>query len=699
MTTGFAAFWMASAQVVIAQDNVPMPPLAEAPKPQSNTGTLQPRVEEGRQIYDVAQFARFSPQTAEDMIGRIPSFIITEASGDRGLGEATQNVLFNGQRISGKSNDARTVLGRTPAATVIRIEIADGVTLNIPGLSGQVANVVTKVAGITGNYSYRGQFRKNVPPQYFSFEFGIAGKLGKADFTLGLKNNDNSFRGGGQGREVTTDANGAVLFSNIRSNQFSGDRPTLTGSYSRKSEAGAIFNSNAEFYYNRFRRRQTFDRTTPGEPGLLDLSTGKDDAKGLEVSADYDFAVGGGRLKLIGFQSYSQTPTINIFRREFDSGANPTGSAFNQDFTEGESISRAEYKWKAGKVDWQISAEAAYNFLDVSSDLFTLNSAGVLVPGALENANSRVAEKRGQAIASYGRPLAKNITLQTQFGAEYSQIAQSGANGLTRQFVRPKGLVSLSWKASPRFDINARLERKVGQLDFGDFIASVDLRDDNNNAGNPELVPPQSWLAGLELNRNFGPMGSVKVKVQQEWFTDIIDQVRVGIDGEAPGNLPRAQGWSAEANATLLLDPIGLKGVKFELSGFLQRGRLRDQLTGLFRPINGERRYTYEINFRHDIPGSNWAYGAILENQRNAPFLRLNFISDQFNDGPNLRAYIENKNIFGLKARVAVVNITRNNEKYRQTFFTSLRTGTPDSIRTGQSGSGVFFRFAISGTF
>jgi outer membrane receptor for ferrienterochelin and colicins len=660
---------------------------------------FRPRQENGRLVYEASQFSVFKPQTAADMVERIPGFTITEASGDRGLGEATQNVLFNGQRISGKSNNARTVLSRTPAATVVQIEIADGASLNIPGLSGQVANIITKTTGISGTFAYRTQIRADAQPQYFSAEIGIAGKIGAGDFTLALKNNDNSYRGGGLSQEVARDANGTLLYTNDRKNLFAGDRPTLSGSYARTSGAGSVFNSNLSLFYNRERRRQTFDRETPNQPDLFDLATGKNNTYGLEVSADYEFDLAGGRLKLIGLQSNTKSFGTSTFRREFSDGQNPEASIFDQEGLDGESIARAEYRWKAGSADWQISAEGAYNFLDVQSDLFVLDDAGSFQVENLDNATSRVAEKRGALIISYGRPLAKNLTLQTQLGGEYSQIAQSGLNGLSRQFVRPKGLVSLTWKASPRFDASARFERKVGQLNFGDFIASVDLRDDNDNAGNPELVPPQSWLAGLELNRNFGPSGSLKVKLEREWFTDIIDQVPIGLSGEAPGNLPSAQRWSAEANATILLDPIGLRGMKFELSGYLQRGRLQDQLTGFFRPINGERRYTYEVNFRHDIPGSNWAYGVIIEDDRNAPFFRLNSISSERNNAPFVRVFVEHKNILGLKARAALVNLADTEEIYSNTFYDGRRTDAISEVRSGRADVVLFARFSISGTF
>ena len=106
------------------------PALAQADAAKANNivianTDLQPRVENGRQVYEASQFARFAAQTALEMVSEIPGFAITALSAERGLGEASQNVLINGQRITGKSNDAETALGRIPASSVVRLEIAD----------------------------------------------------------------------------------------------------------------------------------------------------------------------------------------------------------------------------------------------------------------------------------------------------------------------------------------------------------------------------------------------------------------------------------------------------------------------------------------------------------------------------------------------------------------------------------------------
>src|SRR3954452_15549000 len=90
--------------------------------------------------YTPADFAQFAPRTALDMLNRVPGFGTKEEDSERGFGEATGNVVINGQRLSGKSNDVVTELSRIPASSVERIEIVDGAKLNIHGLSVQVAN-------------------------------------------------------------------------------------------------------------------------------------------------------------------------------------------------------------------------------------------------------------------------------------------------------------------------------------------------------------------------------------------------------------------------------------------------------------------------------------------------------------------------------------------------------------------------------
>ncbi|HWH17723.1 MAG TPA: Plug domain-containing protein, partial [Allosphingosinicella sp.] len=128
-----ARFSASAASIILLSS----PALAQtAAEEQLPTPTL-PATVEGPKTYTPQDFARFAPKNALDMLRQVPGFIIQGASQERGLGQASGNVLINGQRISGKSNDAITELSRIPAGSVVRIEIVDGATLNIAGLSGQ----------------------------------------------------------------------------------------------------------------------------------------------------------------------------------------------------------------------------------------------------------------------------------------------------------------------------------------------------------------------------------------------------------------------------------------------------------------------------------------------------------------------------------------------------------------------------------
>lgn len=665
---------------------------------QDATATLAPRSENGRQIYDAAQFARFAPQNAGDMVRQIPGFTITDTSNDRGLGEASQNVLINGQRIAGKSNDARTAIDRIPADSVIRIEIADGATLNVTGLSGQVLNLVTRPDSFSGNWFVRPEIRTVGNHHWYAAEINASGKALGGDFTLGLSN-ANSGYGGGHGVELVRDAAGVLLYTRDARRRFKNDRPRLSASFSRTAKNGNILNLNGAAEIFRFVRNVHNRRFAPGTADILESDTGGEREWNFETSGDYEFKLGGGRLKLIGFHRFEHSPFRNTFRLDFTDGMPAQGTRFLRTIDEGETVARGEYRWKAGAADWQISGEGALNYLDAQSALFDLDAQGAFRPVPLPGSTARVEEKRAQAILSHGRPLSPSLTMQATLGGEFSQLSQTGPNGLTRRFWRPKGSVSLAWKAAPGTDVSARLQRKVGQLDFGDFIASVDVTNNTANGSNPDLVPPQSWLAELEVNRSLGKAGSVKLKLEAEKLTDIVDQIPLSPTSEAPGNLDSAVRYLAEINATFLLDAIGWAGAKLDARALYQKSRLRDPLTGLRRPFSEEQIALVSLDLRHDIPGTDLAWGSYIEMPDVSPNLRLDYRFHDAPDRPFMLVFAEHKDVLGMKLRVQVNNVLNQKARFYETFYAARRNGPVLRTERMHVAFGQEVRFQLSGTF
>lgn len=680
-------------------------------------GSLQPRSENGRQNYEAAQFARFNPRTALDMVRQVPGFTIDTGNDDeRGLGQADENVLINGARISGKNIDAFTFLGRISASNVVRIEIVDGATLSISGLSGQVLNLVTRAdeaGGLHGNFKWQPQWRR-AGSNWFAGEASVSGKLGKGDFTLSIDND--ARRNGVEGPERITDRFGNLLFERDEVARYREDQPKLSGSYSRASEAGSVFNANAAYQLYRKRESVATDRTQAGQPDIFEYYSSRENEWNAEFSADYQFSLGNGRLKLIGLQRFEHSPVSNFFGQTFFDGTTPpNGSRFDQVTDEGESILRAEYGWKTGGgTDWGVSAEGAYNFLDNEGSLAVLDAQGIFQPVPLTNADSKVTEYRGEVITSYGRPLTDNLALQATLGGEYSKISQSGARGESRSFLRPKGSVALAWQPQPDLDLSLKVERSVGQLNFFDFVESVDVSQNNGNAGNPGLVPPQSWRAELEATQKLGPWGSLTVNIYGEKFSDIVDSIPITATTEARGNLDSATSYGVGLVSSLLFDPIGWEGAKLDFEGELRKSSLRDPLTGVHRRISDDKIFTYEVTFRQDIPNTNWAWGAGAEDFRFSKFLRLDQTTKFRTGAPYTWAFVEHKNIFGLTVKAELGNLLGRSENFTRAAYGTI-LGQPGDLdppfirgrRNGPLGFvedrsrefGLIYRLTVSGSF
>src|SRR5262245_48925412 len=80
----------------------------------------------GAVVYEPDFFASFAPQTALDMVRRVPGFTVDEGEERRGFAGAVGNVLIDGAPPAVKSEDLDDILERIPARDVMRIELLRG---------------------------------------------------------------------------------------------------------------------------------------------------------------------------------------------------------------------------------------------------------------------------------------------------------------------------------------------------------------------------------------------------------------------------------------------------------------------------------------------------------------------------------------------------------------------------------------------
>lgn len=647
--------------------------------------------------YTPEDFARYAPRNALDMLEQVPGFVIRQETQERGLGQATGNVLLNGQRLSGKSNDVITQLSQVPADDVVRIEILDGATLDIPGLSGQVANVVSQAQGLSGQWEWRPDVRRYyTDPQLTRGSVSVSGSRGRLDYTFGFDNSAN--HSGAGGPTVLYNPDGSVRERRDETWTGESDRPRLSAQFGWKGADGQIGNLNASWQKVFFDYVEDGTRTGPGLPARVRSIRSDQGGHNYELGGDYEFGLAAGRLKLIGLTRFDHSPSQDTVEVAYDDGRPTEGSRFARDGEETERIARAEYRWNAGG-DWQVSGEYAFNRLDSVSSLFERDAAGTYQPVPLPGGSAVVQEDRYELMGSYGRNLAPSLALQLAAGGEYSTLEQAGAGGLRRSFRRPKGQATLAWNASDTLDMNFKLERRVGQLNFYDFLASVDLSTDQANAGNPELVPPQTWELEVEAIRDLGDWGNTTLRAYTQRIDDIVDIVPIGDDGESPGNIDRATVHGLEWKTTLQLARLGWQGARLDAHWQVERSRVRDPLTGENRPISNHLRELAELSLRHDVPGTSWAWGGDLSYSFYSRDYRLTEVGRLW-EGPVWDSwFVEHKDIAGMTVRASVTNLIGARSMWQRLVYVDRRNGPLDYYEDRDRRIGPIFQLSLSGKF
>lgn len=653
----------------------------------------------GRTSYQPTDFAQYNPRTALDMVNRIPGFSIQgDDDGSRGFGQANGNVLINGQRVSGKSNGAEAALGRISASKVKRIDLADGTLFDIPGLSGQVVNVITDgQAGMSGTWRWKARTRENLKPYFHEAVVTLSG--GREALNWSLEASSLPQRGANAGWEQITDGAGGLLERRKEDYNWLANDTSVSGSLAWKPPSGVVANLNGKLALFEGTDKE-ISKTFPvfGPDGRRFFKHGFDE-KSAEFGGDYEFGLGAGRLKVIGLFRRLHTPANDEFIEAALDGSAYTDTRFSQTTDTGEYIGRAEYAIASrGGRDWQVSLENAFNFLEAESGLRVANGTGPFIEIPLPGANARVEESRWEANLTHGRTLAPNLRLQLSLGAEYSELTQSGDNANAREFTRPKGYASLAWQADPSLKLTTRIEREVGQLDFYDFVSSVNLNSDNGDEGNAELVPRQAWTFSVQAEKDFRNWGAATLKTYYSDIEDIVDRVPIGT-GDGPGNLDSAWEIGVTLNGTLKLGKLGVPGG--ELTSFAEwyTSEVTDPLTGETRLINNNQLYYYNIEFRQDIPGTDWAWGGLYERNGRYKYWRLNERGMETHPPGYAYMFVEDKDVLGLTATLAIGNLLNQADSFRREIYAVNRTGPITRVEDRTRRFGPIAIFELKGAF
>lgn len=578
-------------------------------------------------VYEADFFAPYNPVSANDMLDRIPGLSLGgRGGGGRGLGTGG-NLLINGQRIAGKDNSPRDQLDRISAQEVTRIEIIRDTSgeLNVRG-SSQVVNIILDAEESRSSTSVEVVNRLNHDDTFelggsvsHSRQFGNLQALVNAELRPNYENRDNrEFRLGPGG-----DLIGTLFETNIR------DQDELTLSSNLTYGFGAHRMQFNTQYGNgdhaRPIRREFLDFDETGSVARLQEDLTDNVENSWEVGGDYEYDFDNGSRFLMLFVVNEEVR--DSVRERFS--ADPVDSPLEKNlFIESnrstqEKIVQGNYSFSLAEgQSLRLGLERADT--ELQSSLFIASSSGSEPPspryGGLSpipdssNAGTTVQEIRYEGFAFHNWSINERMNLESSLVYETSEISQTGVVSKTRSFNFLRPSLDYRFNLTDKFQIRASVRRDVSQLSFGSFAATAnnDDREQNANAGNPELVPEKSWNYETELEYRLAQdAGVLRANFNYSEIEDRIGRINATTDPDDPisatGNIGESTRWGMFLNASSRLVYFDLPDAIVSLRLGLFDSEIVDPFLGTTERDGG--RGFGNLSFRQDVPRWGLSYG------------------------------------------------------------------------------------------
>lgn len=581
------------------------PQVAEAPVPTgpTNQAPLADASQRGVLVFTPDFFAAQRPNTALDMVNRVPGFSIDNGSGARGFEGAVGNVLINNNRPASKNDSGSNVLGRTLANQVERIELIRG---GAPGIDMQgysvVVNVILKTTDSRQSILTWNAMLFEGGHDIYGGSYQFTQNKGDRSWGVTLSDGMGSSDSNGVGRSVRRNAAGDVIRDERYENDGWGGGQGIRGNYTGPLFGGKL-EGTARYGLNDYQ-----NWTELSSPTSLRRSDYAEDGDSGELGLTW--------TRTLNPRWTIETRLIHEFS-SFDSvsGSNETlnGTAapeqqFKSNGDSSESILRALVRHeRSPALTIEAGAEIAYNMLDVNQ-AFTIGGVGVPLPSA----SVKVEETRGEAFSKATWRINPKLTLEGGVRLEASTISQSGDADQEKSFIFAKPRLLATWTPMADNQLRFRFERELGQLDFGDFAASAELSDGTVFGGNVDLEPEQRWISELSYERRFWGEGVVSIGYRHDRIIDVIDRLPLPGGLSATGNIGDGTLDQLSLNVVVPLDKVGISGARFTFRNDWNKTSVTDPTTGEVRRISGVRPSQANVGFQQDITswktqwGINW---------------------------------------------------------------------------------------------
>ena len=689
--------------------------------------------DESTVIYRADYFAEFNPITAQDMVDRIPGVGGATGSGGgfgggagggnggRGLGGGGgSEIIINGKRMAGKSNQASGQLDRITAGQVDYIELIRGTSgdLDVRG-SGVVVNVIlleelSSTALNVGVNMDRYADGESQP----GGSLAVSGNLAKLGYVLSASAEPRYDHRITYEDSVLGDftANDAIREDQIRDQTSYNYSANLDYEFSPNSSArlNALYSQNDN--PTTLARRTVNLRVYPNTVALQreELPGERDN---WEIGADYELRTQqGSRFKALVISNQGNVDSV---RKRYDVAADgseeltlflDTGSVTK------ERIARGSFTFDIfDSQDVEVGIERAQTILDSRLAYGIKDEYGIpdpalggLVAQSVSNAVSTVEEMRYEPFLIHNWQLNSQMSLETSMLYESSEIRQSGEKSLSRDFGFFKPKIDFRYDLTPQLQVRGTIEKRVRQLRFGDFVASNDDQDNDSNVlgGNENLKP--EWLWAYDLKGEYRLPNDVGVVSAGVWYhqhTNVIERIDATVNESnlqsIAGNIGEGHMYGLNAAASIRMRMIDMPNLLVTANFNVKDSSVTDPFLGIDRRFANFDRGRLRLGMRHDVTSLGISYGMEWNNRFDANMKRYEIDDIELRAGdPNVTAFVQFVDRRSITYRLDVLNANDNMQcRERQRFVGRMSDGILEEIEDNCGGSGRTLSLKINGNF
>ncbi len=686
-------------------------------------------IDDSTVVYPAAYFNEYAPVTAHDMLDRIPGINIgggprggNASNGGRGLGSGGggTEVLINGKRTAGKSNDSQSQLSRISADQVDYVEIIRGTSgdLDVRG-STQIVNIVLYDSLTRTSLSYEANVDYYADGEIKpggSLSYG--GQTGALNFLISAE---------AEPRYQHTELEEhSVLADQSPNDLIFEDRIRKQTNYSLSTNLNYQFNEKASARFNALYEQA--DNPTAVDRTTIDVRNGsylpyveREEIPGTEdsweIGGDVEYRFDNDhRIKLLGIANQKNTASTRERFEVFNNNTENKNLFLDSASVLEERIVRGSYTMGLFEnQDIEIGLEHAQTTLDsrlrLGLDLSTGTPSpnyGGLVPYPVTNANTKVEEVRYEPFAIHNWTINARMSLETSLVYESSEITQSGDSNKQDEFEFFKPKLDYRFDITPAWQLRLLVEKVVRQLSFSDYVASTDSDDNdaNTQAGNNNLRPDYWWnynvLTEYRLPNDSGVITANLYKHRHYDFRQRIDVSPSDTDLQSAwGNTGIGEMWVFDLRASVRMTMFNMPDTLVTSRASRRISDVRDPFTGENRTFNNYHKGDVEFGFRHDIPKWKMNYGLNYRKRLNGDnrLWDLEDIETTHGDGFGT-AFVEVVAFNDVTFRLDSRNIfDGENCRDRVRFVGRRSDGIVEEKEYMCNGSGRVITFRVSGRF